>query len=292
LPEAGRNGVTQGTLYIVATPIGNLADLSPRARDVLAAVDLIAAEDTRLTRRLLSHSGIATRQQSLHEHNEQQRVPQLIETLKSGRSVALVSDAGTPLISDPGFRLVAAAQASGIAVSPIPGPSALTAALSAAGLPTDRFCFEGFLPAKKAARRDRIAALQAETRTVVFYESVHRIQDCIADLAAVLGNDRPAFIGREISKQFEQCVSADLGTLRAMLGDGRLPAKGEFVVVVGGRPAEKDPADDIELRRLLRKLMAELPGKKAARLAADILDRRPNDVYRLMLEEKTRADSR
>jgi 16S rRNA (cytidine1402-2'-O)-methyltransferase len=284
--------VTAGTLYIVATPIGNLTDLSPRARDVLADADLIAAEDTRHTRRLLSHFGITTRQQSLHEHNEQQLVPLLLEKLRSGQSIALVSDAGTPLISDPGYRLVAAVQDAGMAVSPIPGPSALLAALSAAGLPTDRFCFEGFLPAKPSARRERISGLAAETRTIVLYESVHRVSDCITDLAALLGEQRPAFIGREISKRHEQCVTSSLGELRAMLQDGRVPAKGEFVIVVAGAVAGIEQSGNAEVRRLLQILMAEMPGKKAASLAAAILDRRPNDVYRLMLEEKNRLGLR
>jgi 16S rRNA (cytidine1402-2'-O)-methyltransferase len=281
--------VTKGTLYIVATPIGNLADMSQRASTVLGSVDLIAAEDTRHTRRLLNHFGISTRQQSLHEHNEQELVPQLIEKLRSGYSIALVCDAGTPLISDPGFRLVAAARGSGIVVSPIPGPSALIAALSAAGLPTDRFCFEGFLPAKKQARCARISSLAAETRSVVLYESVHRIAECISDLAAILGTERPAFVGREISKKHEQCVSATLGDLQAMLQDGHIPSKGEFVVVVAGAAASEGRNADADVRQLLQKLMAELPGKKAASLAADILGRRPNDVYRLMLDEKNRS---
>ncbi len=278
--------MTAGTLYVVATPIGNLADWSPRAREVLTSADLIAAEDTRHTRRLLNHFNITTAQQSLHEHNEQQLVPQLLAKLQAGQSIALVSDAGTPLVSDPGYRLVNAAQAAGIVVSPIPGPCALTAALSAAGLPTDRFCFEGFLPAKQAARRERIAALAAETRTVVLYESVHRLRACIADLAELLGGDRQAFVGREISKQHEQCRTADLSTLKTMLDAGRIPMKGEFVLVVAGCAATDTVPGDAEAKRLLRMLMAEVPGKRAADLVADILERRPNDIYRLMLEEK------
>ena len=275
--------MTVGTLYIVATPIGNLGDLSSRARDTLAAVDLVAAEDTRHTGQLLSHFGITTRQLSLHDHNERQVVPQLLAKLRAGQSIALVSDAGTPLISDPGYQLVSQARSSGITVSPVPGPSALVAALSAAGLATDRFCFEGFLPAKRPARRERIAAFAFDNRTVVLYESVHRVGDCLADLAEMLGDDRPAFIGREISKQHEQCVAADLRTLKQMLDDGRVPAKGEFVIVVAGAPVVEEKAGDAELRRVLQLLMAAVPGKKAASLAADILKRRPNDAYRMML---------
>lgn len=278
--------MTAGTLYVVATPIGNLSDWSPRAREVLTMADLIAAEDTRHTRRLLKHFNINTPQQSLHEHNEEMAVPRLLGKLQEGRSIALVSDAGTPLVSDPGYRLVAAAQAAAITVTPIPGPCALTAALSAAGLPTDRFCFEGFLPAKRPARRERIAVFAREPRTVVIYEAVHRVVECIADLAELLGSDRPAFIGREISKQHEQCRTADLATIGAMLDDGRIPLKGEFVLVVAGCPADGTPPDDAEARRLLRKLIRAMPGKQAASLVADILDRRPNDIYRLMLEVK------
>ena len=177
-----------GKLFIVATPIGNLEDLTPRARQALAEVDLIAAEDTRHTGRLLSHIGVKTRLLALHDHNEQQVVPKLIVALESGQSVALVSDAGTPLVSDPGYRLVQAAHANDIVVSPIPGPSAVTAALSAAGLPTDRFCFEGFLPAKKAARLSALETLGRETRTLVFFESVHRIAEVLADLCDVFGD--------------------------------------------------------------------------------------------------------
>jgi len=278
--------VTAGILYVVATPIGNLADWSARAREVLAMVDLIAAEDTRHTRRLLNHFNIDTPQLSLHEHNEQLMVPKLLARLQAGRSIALVSDAGTPLVSDPGYRLVAAAQAEGVVVTPIPGPCALTAALSAAGLPTDRFCFEGFLPAKRPARRERIAAFAGETRTVVIYESVHRVAECVADLSELLGSDRPAFIGREISKLHEQCRTADLGTIAAMLADGSIPQKGEFVLVVAGCTVSGESTDDAEARRLLRKLLPEVPGKLAAALVADILGRKPNDMYRLMLEEK------
>lgn len=278
--------MTEGTLYVVATPIGNLADLSPRARAVLATADLIAAEDTRHTRSMLNHFNITTPQQSFHDHNEVQVVPQLIAALQSGQSIALVSDAGTPLVSDPGYRLVAAAQKAGIGVSPVPGPCALAAALSAAGLATDRFCFEGFLPAKRPARRKRISCLATETRTLVFYESVHRIHECVDDLYELLGAGRPAFIGREITKLHEQCITADLETLKAMLQDGRIPKKGEFVLVVAGELTNDKPDTDREARRLLRLIMAELPGKKAASLVAGILERRPNDIYRLMLEEK------
>ncbi|MEE8538368.1 MAG: 16S rRNA (cytidine(1402)-2'-O)-methyltransferase, partial [Woeseiaceae bacterium] len=221
-----------GTLFVVATPIGNREDLTPRARRILGDVDLIAAEDTRHTGRLLSHFGINTRQIALHDHNEEVTVPKLISALKEGKSIALVSDAGTPLISDPGYRVVCAAHAEKIPVSPVPGASAVTAALSVAGLATDRFCFEGFLPNKKVARMNKLRKLCDETRTIVFYESVHRIKEMLKDLDEVLGAGRNAFIGRELSKLHEQCVSATLGDLQDMLADGQIAMKGEFVLVV------------------------------------------------------------
>jgi len=202
-----------GTLFIVATPIGNLEDLAPRARQTLANVDLIAAEDTRRTGRLLSHFGIKTRLYALHDHNEEESAESLVAELANGRSVALVSDAGTPLLSDPGYRLVRAAHRDGVPVSPIPGPSALTTALSVAGLPTDRFCFEGFLPAKAKARRAVLVSLVNEPRTMIFYESVHRIEKTLEDLVSIFGAGRPAFVGRELSKVYEQCVQARLDEL-------------------------------------------------------------------------------
>ena len=208
-----------GTLFIVATPIGNLEDLTPRARKILAQVDLIAAEDTRHTGRLLFSIGVKARLLALHDYNEEKAVSGVIAALESGQSVALVSDAGTPLVSDPGYRLVRAAHESGITVSPIPGPSALTAALSAAGLATDRFCFEGFLPAKRGARQQALSSLCHEPRTLIFYESVHRIADALEDMCRAFGDERPAFIGRELTKMHEQCIQGTLGSLRAKVDD-------------------------------------------------------------------------
>jgi 16S rRNA (cytidine1402-2'-O)-methyltransferase len=271
-----------GTLFIVATPIGNLDDLSQRARQTLTEVDLIAAEDTRHTGRLLSHFGIKTPQYALHDHNEKQAVSWLMEKLGQGISVALVSDAGTPLISDPGYRLVSAAHAQGIEVSPVPGPSAITAALSAAGLPTDRFCFEGFLPSKRAARRELLARLAGEQRTLVFYESVHRIADGLADLADIFGRERPAFIGRELTKLHEQCVHASLGELCASLHDGSIATKGEFVIVVAAAQTEEQPSVDID--RLLVELVEVLPGKQAAAIVAKVTNGKRNALYQRMLE--------
>jgi len=270
-----------GKLFIVATPIGNLEDLTPRARQTLAEVDLVAAEDTRHTGRLLSHIGVKTRLLALHDHNEQQVVPKLIAALESGQSIALVSDAGTPLVSDPGYRLVHAAHANDIVVSPIPGPSAVTAALSAAGLPTDRFCFEGFLPAKKTARLSILNSLGRETRTLVFYESVHRIADVLADLCDVFGDERAAFIGRELTKMHEECVQDTLGSLRDKIADGSIVGKGEFVIVVAG--SDELAESSLEIDRLLQALAEHLSAKDAARVAAEATGLRRNDLYKRVL---------
>lgn len=271
-----------GTLYVVATPIGNLEDLAPRARQALASVDLVAAEDTRHTGRLLSTIGAKPRQTALHDHNEAQVVARVIEALESGKDVALVSDAGTPLVSDPGFRLVREAHARELRVVPLPGPSAVTAALSVAGLPTDRFCFEGFPPAKRTARREWLRLLSAEQRTIVLYESVHRIQQCVADLADAFGTDRQAFLGRELTKLHEQCVHATLGELHRRLHDGVIPARGEFVLVVAGAPAE--PASAIDVDRLLTELVDRLPAREAAKIAAAVTGLRRNDLYQRVLD--------
>jgi 16S rRNA (cytidine1402-2'-O)-methyltransferase len=272
-----------GTLYIVATPIGNLEDLSPRARRILADVALIAAEDTRHTGRLLSHIGVQTPLKAVHEHNESAIVDSIIAVLSDGASVALVSDAGTPLVSDPGYRLVAAARARGIEVSPIPGPSAVMAAISAAGLPTDRFCFEGFLPAKSKARVDVLRSLAHETRTLVFYESVHRIAGMLADLTRVFGAGRRAFIGRELTKLHEQTVAGTLADICDRLERGEIPQKGEFVVVVSGGEAAGAHAiaDD-----LARELAAVLPVRQAATIVAKVTGARRNEVYQKLLDAK------
>jgi 16S rRNA (cytidine1402-2'-O)-methyltransferase len=272
-----------GTLYIVATPIGNLEDLSPRARRMLADVALIAAEDTRHTGRLLSHIGVQTPLKAVHEHNESAVVDSIIAVLEGGASVALVSDAGTPLVSDPGYRLVAEARARGIEVSPIPGPSAVMAAISAAGLPTDRFCFEGFLPAKPKARLDALCSLAHETRTLVFYESVHRIEPMLGDLRRVFGDGRPAFIGRELTKLHEQTVAGTLAQICERLERGEIVRKGEFVVVVGGGEAAgaHAMADD-----LARELAAVLPVRQAAAIVAKLTGARRNEVYRKLLDAK------
>ena len=273
-----------GTLYVVATPIGNRADITQRALTVLAAVDRILAEDTRHSGALLHRVGIATPLTSLHEHNEDAQVELVLERLRGGEDLALVSDAGTPLISDPGFRLVRAARAAGLAVVPIPGPSALITALSVAGLPTDRFVFEGFLPARSAARRSRLQQLADEARTLVFYESSHRIADCLADLCASFGAEREAVIARELTKAFEQIETGSLAALQDWLVADANHSRGEFVVLVQGAPAADDADISLDAQRVLTILLKEMPVKKAAALAAEITGARKNALYQRALE--------
>jgi 16S rRNA (cytidine1402-2'-O)-methyltransferase len=275
-----------GVLYVVATPIGNLGDLSPRALEVLGAVDVVAAEDTRRTGALLSHFGIRARQVSLHEHNEPRQVPALIDRLSAGGTVALVSDAGTPLISDPGYRLVAAAREAGIRVSPVPGPVAAVAALSVSGLPSDRFVFEGFLPAKAQARRERLKALAEDPRTLIFYESSHRIADCLTDMREVLGGERRAVVARELTKTFEQVQGDRLAELCGWLAADADRSKGEFVVLAAGAPESEAQAVSPEAERVLRVLLAELPVKQAAKLAAGITGLGKNVLYARAVEIK------
>ncbi len=274
-PRPGR-----GKLYVVGTPIGNIDDLSPRARDVLAMTAVIAAEDTRHTRGLLSRIGLESRLLAYHEHNEEQRVPELLERLAAGSSVALVSDAGTPLISDPGWRLVAAAREAGYDVVPIPGPSAVIVALSAAGLPTDHFVFEGFLPRKSAARDARLDELRGERRTVVIYEAVHRIAETLAALEKAFGAERRGAVARELTKAHEQIVTGTLADLGRQLGQ-EIPLLGEFVIVVGGNP-ETSTSSEEEAQRVFGLLSAELEPGKALRLTAAITGLSRNDLYRLM----------
>jgi 16S rRNA (cytidine1402-2'-O)-methyltransferase len=258
-----------GTLWLVATPIGNLGDLSPRAREVLSTVAAVCAEDTRRTRQLLANFGIERPLVALHEHNEDALAAQLVSRLQAGESLALVSDAGTPLVSDPGFRVVRAARAAGLRVSPVPGPCAAIAAMSVAGVPSDRFVFEGFLPAKAGARRERLAALAGESRTLVFYESSHRIADSLADMAAVFGGDRPAVVARELTKLFETVLDGPLEDLAGTVAAEPDQRKGEFVVVVQGAPDDTD-ARVVEGRRVYATLSAHLPPSTAAKLAAEL----------------------
>ena len=258
-----------GTLYVVATPIGHLGDLSVRALETLRTVDAICAEDTRHTRQLLSHFGIERPLLALHEHNEDAQAASLVRRLVEGESLALVSDAGTPLVSDPGYRLVRAARAAGLRVSPVPGACAAIAALSVAGLPSDRFVFEGFLPAKGAARRDRLARLVSESRTLLFYESGHRIEESLADMAAAFGPERPAVLARELTKLFETVLGETLGELVEQVGADANQRKGEFVVMVQGAGEDAD-ARVTEGRRVYATLAAHLPPSTAAKLAAEL----------------------
>ena len=268
----------RGRLYVVGTPIGNVDDLTARARDVLAKADVIAAEDTRHTRGLLSRIGVESKLIAYHEHNETERVPQLLDELARGKSVALVSDAGTPLISDPGWRLVHAARAAGIAVVPIPGPCAAVAALSVAGLPTDHFVFEGFLPRRDGARAERLESLKHEPRTIVLYEAVHRIAATLSALCDTFGGERRAAIARELTKTHEQVVTSTLAELAASL-DSTIPLLGEFVIVVAGA-AEVAP-DEAEAQRVYELLATELAPDKALKLTAAVTGISRNALYRL-----------
>lgn len=269
----------RGKLYVVSTPIGNLADLSERAREALAGADVIAAEDTRRTRGLLLHIRAETPVLAYHEHNERERVAELLDRLARGATVALVSDAGTPLISDPGWRLVHAARAAGFDVVPIPGPIAVIAALCAAGLATDRFAFEGFLPRRASARTARLRELKAEPRTLVFFESVHRLPETLDALVEQLGADRQGALARELTKLHEQIVSAPLGELRARLA-GDIPLLGEFVIVVAGAPGDVQ-VDERRAREIYELLSAEVEPSKALKLTAAITGLSRNDLYRL-----------
>ena len=285
IAPAGSNSA--GTLYVVATPIGNLEDISARARRVLREVALIAAEDTRRSSRLLQHFGIATPLAACHEHNEREEGSRFLGRLQAGDDVALISDAGTPLISDPGYHLVRQARAAGIRVVPVPGACALIAALSAAGLPSDRFIFEGFLPAKAAARRARLELLKEESRTLIFYEAPHRILECLADLATVFGAERPALLGRELTKTFETLQGLPLEQLHAWVEADGNQQRGECVLVVAGWEAPQgEEAVNAEALRVLDLLLGELPVKRAAALAAEITGVRKNLLYQLALERK------
>ncbi|WP_259759396.1 16S rRNA (cytidine(1402)-2'-O)-methyltransferase [Pseudomonas sp. GCEP-101] len=282
--------MTLGTLYVVATPIGNLDDISARALKVLADVALIAAEDTRHSVRLLQHFGIQTPLAACHEHNEREQGGRFLTKLQAGEDVALISDAGTPLISDPGYHLVRQARAAGIAVVPVPGACALIAALSAAGLPSDRFVFEGFLPAKAAGRRGRLEALLDEPRTLIFYEAPHRVLECIEDMAAIFGDERPALLARELTKTFETLKGLPLGELREFVAADSNQQRGECVLLVAGKPApEGDEAVDAQTLRVLDLLLAELPVKRATALAAEITGARKNQLYQIALERQGKA---
>ncbi len=279
-----------GILYIVATPIGNLSDISERAIEILKQADIIAAEDTRHSRILLQRHAIKTRLTACHEHNEAAKTAELRERLLAGQSIALISDAGTPLINDPGYRLVSEAHDHQIRVIPIPGPCALIAALSACGLATHQFCFEGYLPARDKARKDRLRRLQTESRTLVFYETPRRIAGSIRLMAELFGATRRAAIARELTKQFEQIARAPLGEINEKLACNEIKRKGEFVVVIEGR--DKDQSEDpdnngtAEAQRIQTILMQALPPGQAAALTAEITGGNKNEIYRLAMRHK------
>lgn len=269
----------KGVLYVVATPIGNLEDWSPRAVSTLKAVSVVAAEDTRHSGRLLQHFNISTRLMAVHDHNEAGRVEGLLAKLEAGDDIALISDAGTPLISDPGYRLVAAAQAAGLKVVPIPGACAAIAALSAAGLPSDRFIFEGFLPARSSARRDRLQQLASEPRTLMFYEAPHRIVECLDDMVAVIGGGRRVVLARELTKTFETVRQYSLTEMLAWVKADPDQQRGEIVLVLEGMPDMAVEQDWTEADRVLGILLSELPVKQAAALAASITGHKKNALY-------------
>lgn len=272
-----------GTLFVVATPIGHLGDLTERARTVLSAVSLIAVEDSRRTAPLVASLGVSVPLVPYHEHNGEARTPQLLARLQAGDDIALVSDAGTPLIADPGYRLVRAARAEGIAVVPVPGASAVMAALSVAGLPTDRFTFRGFLPAKAGARRRALEALASLEETQVFFEAPHRIVAMLEDAAATFGPEREAYVGRELTKRYESHYRGSLGQLLAAAREEALPARGEFVVVLAGAPEAATAAPALKEDHVLRLLLEELPPARAARVAAALLAMPKKPLYQRAL---------
>lgn len=280
-----------GLLYVVATPIGNLDDISRRAVEVLSRVARIAAEDTRHSARLLQHLGINTPLVAVHDHNEAGRVHGLIAQLLDGSSMALISDAGTPLISDPGYRLVAAAHEAGVQVVPVVGACAAIGALSAAGLPSDRFAFEGFLPAKTAARQTQLQALAKETRTLIFYEAPHRILECVQDMRLIFGPERRAVLARELTKAFETVRQLTLAELCDWVERDSNQQRGEIVLVVEGAAADAGRAGESEVDALLLKLLKYLPVKPAAQLAAELTGHKKNALYDRALQLQKSAES-
>ncbi|MGJ8691618.1 MAG: 16S rRNA (cytidine(1402)-2'-O)-methyltransferase [Thalassotalea sp.] len=279
------NQLVPSSLYIVATPIGNLADISQRALDILTQVDLIACEDTRHTQRLLSNFSIKNKTLSLHDHNERQRQDYIASLLSEGKTIALVSDAGTPLISDPGFHIVKHLRSLDFSVIPVPGPCALIAALSASGLPTDRFTFEGFLPSKSGARQSTLTALANEARTMVFYDAPRRAIDTVADIVEVLGAERQIVIARELTKTFETIHNDQAGNILAWLNEDPNQLKGEMVLIIEGTKIDPN-AISPEIIATLKLLLAELPPKKACAIAASIHQVKKNGLYDIALSMK------
>tara|TARA_R110001583_G_scaffold173287_1_gene327215 strand:+ start:56839 stop:57690 length:852 start_codon:yes stop_codon:yes gene_type:complete len=270
-------------LYIVATPIGNLADMSQRAIEILQSVDVIAAEDTRHSGFLLQHFAIKTPSVSLHDHNEQQRSETLLTRLQQGESIALISDAGTPLISDPGYKLVSLVREHGIPVIPIPGSCAVIAALSASGLPSDRFSFEGFLPSKQGARLQTLEKLAADTRTLIFYDSPRRLQSTLTDMVVIFGGERRACLARELTKLHETINTKPLAKLLEWVSNDANQQRGECVVLVEGAKQHQD-ASEVEVNRVLGLLLKELPVKKAAAITSSLLGISKNNAYDMALK--------
>ncbi|WP_111643206.1 16S rRNA (cytidine(1402)-2'-O)-methyltransferase [Marinimicrobium alkaliphilum] len=283
LPEADN---AAGVLYVVATPIGNLGDMVPRAIEALQSASVIAAEDTRHSARLLAHFSITTQAVAYHEHSGPERTEQLLARLQAGETVALISDAGTPLVSDPGYRLVRAARQAGIRVVPIPGACALVAALSAAGLPSDRFAFEGFLPSKSGARRATLAALAAESRTLIFYEAPHRILATLQDIAEVVGPERELVLARELTKTFETLRGGPVAALAEWVAGDSDQQRGEIVLLMRGAPAKKSGDLDAEAERVMGVLLEELPVKQAASIGARLTGLKKNRLYQWALDRE------
>ncbi|MDX9989913.1 16S rRNA (cytidine(1402)-2'-O)-methyltransferase [Thiothrix unzii] len=284
--------MAEGILYCVATPIGNLEDITARALRILAEVNKVYAEDTRVTRRMFAHFGIQNTLESLHDHNETSRVAQIQRELAEGMNVALVSDAGTPLISDPGYKLVNALGAAGCKIVPVPGASALIAALSVAGLPTDRFAFEGFLPAKSVSRRKLLTGLEAESRTLVFYESSHRIADLLEDMLAVFGGERQIVVLRELTKLYESIYRGTATEILQHMAADSDRSRGEFVVVVAGKVCDEsaDALAVLNADKVLAVLLEVLPVKQAAAVAARLTGLPKNQLYRQALEQQDATD--
>ena len=281
--------MTSAGLYVVATPIGNLEDITRRAVNILQNVSLILAEDSRHSVKLLKYYGIHSPVLAYHDHNERQLVPDVIEKIRAGESVALISDAGTPLISDPGYKLVAAVHAKGLNIIPVPGPSALICGLSVSGLPTDRFVFEGFLPNKQHARQRRLSELAAENRTMIFYEVPHRICACVEDMVGCFGTDRIATLAKELTKMFEIIRRDTLGALLNWMQDDPLRQKGEFVLLVQGNT--RAGTSNTEAIRVLEILLQTMSVKDAVNIAADILRDNKNNLYQLALEVTAKKDN-
>ena len=280
--QSSQDNSSFGTLYVVATPIGNLGDVSDRMRHILAQVNRIAAEDTRRTKQLLSHIGVDTPCFSMHDYNERQKIDWVVQLLENGESIALVSDAGTPLISDPGYPLVSALREKQMRVVAVPGPCALITALSIAGLPSDRFVFEGFLPAKSAGRIARFKAVLDETATIIIYESSHRIMACLADIREAYGETRQVVIARELTKTFETVISGNASEILAVLEADHHQTKGEFVVMIAGAAKQKEELSS-EVKLLAEKLSEYLPKKQAAKISAEIHNEKKNAIYQHLL---------